>query len=93
MSVASTESVAEAENRVIQSSIVNGMRLGDESDKNVQPTRRTIAIAPISTRQCTKVYSPLICQTCIDVCHWLSQRFLQMGRTGRASGTQPIWKA
>ncbi len=32
----------------------------------------------------------LLCQSCIDVCHWLCQCFLQMGSTGKASGTQPM---
>ena len=35
-------------------------------------------------------YVQVLCQSCIDVCHWLCQCFLQMGSTGKARGTQSI---
>jgi hypothetical protein len=63
MSVESPGSVAEAKNRAFLTCVVNEMRLGEESDKNVQPTRRTIAIAHISTRQCIIVPGLVLCQS------------------------------
>ncbi|RLT02055.1 MAG: hypothetical protein DWI22_21545 [Planctomycetota bacterium] len=31
-----------------------------------------------------------LCQSCLNVCHWLCQCFLQLGSTGIASGAQSI---